>query len=264
MDYLAWALLIGASRLAVISMLLVAGGVKGVVGLAYSRSSSRKLGPWTPGKANNAAACAPLYRGSAIVSLLAAFCSGCGDWSGFGFDANGPELPRLGHALELKAGMVVADVGAGKGELTLALASEVGSSGRVFSTEIDPVRLARLRETVVRSQLGQVTVVEASSRTTGLPPGCCDAIVLRRVYHHLTDPASMNASLLQSLRPGGVLAVIDLPPPFSWHRGSLGISAHIVVDEVARSGFQPLQLISDWPGRGPFASYCAIFRKPRA
>lgn len=205
-----------------------------------------------------------MYRASAIAitSLAAALCAGCGDWSGFGFRANGLELPRLRQALALKAGMVVADVGAGKGELTFALAGEVGPGGYVFSTEIDPARLARLRETVVRGRLGHVAIVEARSDDTGLPPDCCDAIVLRRVYHHLTDPARTNASLLQSLRPGGLLAVIDLPPPFSGHRGSLGISAQVVVDEVTRSGFELLQLIDDWPGRGPFASYCAIFRKP--
>jgi SAM-dependent methyltransferase len=206
-----------------------------------------------------------MLRGSeiAIASLLAALCSGCGNWSGFGFHANGPELPRLRQALALKPDMVVADVGAGKGELTLALAGEVGPGGRVFSTEIDPARLARLRETVAARGVGHVTVVEARSHDTGLPPGCCDAIVLRRVYHHVTDPARTNASLLQSLRPGGLLAVIDLPPPFSGHRGPLGISAQVVVDEVTRSGFELVQRIDDWPGRGPFASYCAIFRKPR-
>ena len=205
-----------------------------------------------------------MCRGSAIAtaSLVAALGSGCGDWSGFGFHADGPELPRLRQALALKAGMVVADVGAGKGELTLALAGEVGPSGRVFSTEIDPARLALLRETAATAGFGHVTVVEARSHDSGLPPGCCDVIVLRRVYHHLTDPARTNASLLESLRPGGLLAVIDLPPPFSGHRGSLGISAQVVVDEVTRSGFELLRLIDGWPGRGPFASYCAIFRKP--
>jgi hypothetical protein len=64
------------------------------------------------------------------------------------------------------------------------------------------------------------------------------------------------------LRPGGLLAVIDLPPPFSGYRGSLGISAQIVVDEVTKSGFELVRLLDDWPGRGPFGSYCAIFRKP--
>lgn len=195
---------------------------------------------------------------TAISLLLSAACAGC-QWTGFGFRADGAEMPRLRQVLALEAGKVVADVGAGKGELTLALAREVGSNGRVFSTEIDAARLERLRAT----KPGNVTVIEAGSHETGLPPNCCDAIVLRRVYHHLTDPASINASLLQALRPGGVLAVIDFPPPFFWGRGSLGVPAKTLVAEVAASGFEPLELIDDWPGRGPLQSYCALFRKPR-
>jgi ubiquinone/menaquinone biosynthesis C-methylase UbiE len=171
-------------------------------------------------------------------------------------------MPRLRQVLALEAGKVVADVGAGEGELTLALAREVGSSGRVFSTEIDPERLRGLREAVVAARLRNVTVVEASASETGLPPNCCDAIVLRRVYHHVTDPSGINASLLRSLRPGGVLAVIDFPPPFFLGRGSLGVPAQAVIGEVTGRGFELLRLIEDWPGRGPLGSYCAVFRKP--
>jgi ubiquinone/menaquinone biosynthesis C-methylase UbiE len=202
--------------------------------------------------------------GKAIAFVLALMCAGCGSWSGFGFHAGGSEMPRLRQVLALKAGMVVADVGAGKGELTLAVAREVGTKGHVFSTEIDPARLRQLRETVRGAGLDNVTVVEAQSSETGLPPNCCDAIVLRRVYHHLIPPVRLNASLRQSLRPGGVLVIIDFPPPFSWMRGSLGVPAQAVIDEVKEAGFELVQLISDWPGRGPLRSYCAVFRKPLA
>lgn len=205
-----------------------------------------------------------MFKASAtsIVFVLASMLAGCGNWAGFGFHAAGPEMLRLRQLLALKTGMTVADVGAGKGELTIALAGEVGPGGRVFSTEIDPPRLKQLRKTVAEAGLNHVTVVEAQTRDTGLPPDCCDAIVLRRVYHHLTDPASVNASLLQSLRPGGTLAVIDLPPPFSWLRGSLGVPAQSVIDEVKGGGFELLRRIDDWPGRGPLESYCIVFRKP--
>ena len=194
----------------------------------------------------------------AIVLLLALACGGC-HWTGGGFRAEGRELPRLRQALALEPGKVVADVGAGKGELTRVLSKEVGPAGRVYSTEIDAARLDALRA----ARLGNVTVVESRSDASGLPPNCCDAIVLRRVYHHLTDPASVNASLLRALRPGGVLVVIDFPPPFFWGRGSLGVPAKEVVSEVAGSGFELLQLLEDWPGRGPLQTYGAVFRKPR-
>jgi ubiquinone/menaquinone biosynthesis C-methylase UbiE len=198
---------------------------------------------------------------AAAPLVLSAVCAGCGNWSGFGFRADGAEMPRLRQVLTLETGTVVADVGAGKGELTFALAKEVGSNGRVFSTEIDPGRLRRLREAVVAAKLDNVTVVEAHGSETGLPLSCCDAIVLRRVYHHLSDPSGINASLLRALRPGGVLAVIDFPPPFFLSRGQFGVPANTVISEVVGSGFQLLGRIDDWPGRGPLESYCVVFRK---
>jgi ubiquinone/menaquinone biosynthesis C-methylase UbiE len=191
---------------------------------------------------------------------MLALLSGC-TWPGGGFNASGPEMPRLTQALDLRPGMVVADVGAGRGQLTLALAAAVGPGGHVFSSEIDQGRLTELRQVVGKA--GNVTLVEAKVRETGLPAACCDAIVLRRVYHHLEEPKNINASLLRALRPGGVLAVIDLPPPFLFpDRSSFGVASRLVVDEVTASGFELLRLHTDWPGRGPLDSYCALFRKP--
>ena len=198
-------------------------------------------------------------KSAAMMVFFAALCSGCGNWTGGGFRADGPEMPRLREVLTLEAGRVVADVGAGKGELTFVLAKEVGPKGHVFSTEIDPRRVSRLRE----AKLDNVTVVEASGTETGLPPACCDAIVLRRVYHHLTDTAAIHASLLRALRPGGVLAVIDFPPPFFLSRGEFGVPADSVISEAVSSGFELVRRMDDWPGRGPLGSYCVVFRKPR-
>jgi SAM-dependent methyltransferase len=103
---------------------------------------------------------------------------------------------------------------------------------------------------------------------------CCDAVVLRRVYHHLSDPAATNVELLRAVRPGGVLAIIDFPPTLSWlwpwppngvprNRKGHGVAAGLVVDEVTASGFELVKVIDDWPGREPLESYCAVFRKLR-
>lgn len=198
----------------------------------------------------------------ALTILLSAACAGCESWTGFGFRDDGRELPRLRQVLALQPGAIVADVGAGKGELTFALSREVGPKGRVLSTDIDPGRVQRLREAVSAGRHDNVTVIEAHGSETGLPANCCDAIVLRRVYHHLSDPSAINAGLLRALRPGGVLAVIDFPPPFFLGRGPFGVPPGSVSGEVTRSGFVLVRLFDDWPGRGPLGSYCALFRKP--
>ena len=210
---------------------------------------------------------------TAIILLVVLLGAGCNNWRGFGFRASGPEMPRLRQVLALKPGMSVADVGAGKGEVTVALAAEVGPRGHVFSTEIDTEALEQIRAVVAAAARENVTVVQAHAHETGLPTRCCDAILLRRVYHHLTHPATTNTDLLRALRPGGVLAVIDFPPTLSWlwpwpprgvpqNRRGHGVEARLVVEEVVASGFELIQVIDDWPGGAPLTSYCAVFRKP--
>jgi ubiquinone/menaquinone biosynthesis C-methylase UbiE len=196
----------------------------------------------------------------ALVVLSAILGAVLTNWRGSGFHADGPELSRLGQVLALEPGMSVADVGAGNGQLTVALARAVGSSGRVYSNDLD---LEQVRATVAAARLANVTFVQSKVDDASLPDNCCEAIVVRRVYHHLSDPAAINASLLRSLRPGGVLAVIDFPPVVSWLWPlNHGVAARRVAQEVTASGFQLVQTIEDWPGRGPLTSYCVVFTKP--
>ena len=48
------------------------------------------------------------------------------------------EIDHLVQILQLKPGSIVADVGAGSGEVSIAIAERVGPLGRVYSTEINP------------------------------------------------------------------------------------------------------------------------------
>ena len=184
------------------------------------------------------------------------------------------ELDRLESTLGLRSGMVVADVGAGDGDYTLWAARIVGPGGWVYTTEIDPEKRRVLESRVRETGLQDVTVVEAGVSETGLPEKCCDAIFMRGVYHHLTDPPAIDASLLQALRPGGLLAVIDFPPTlwlWPWtpkgipeDRGGHGIASELVVKELTAQGFELVRVENDWPAGWLIAHYCALFRRPPA
>jgi len=175
------------------------------------------------------------------------------------------EVKRLAALMEWKPGTVAADIGAGDGEYTFAAVERVGAAGKVFATEIDVKKLAELRSEVSRRKLGKVIVVESKEADTGLPTGCCDAIFLRRVYHHLTKPVEFDANLVRSLKPGGRLAIIDFAPRAGLdpvegvpsNRGGHGIPQKIVIEELSAAGLQAEKIVNDWPGN----SYCVLFVK---
>lgn len=169
--------------------------------------------------------------------------------------ARPPDATRLAEALGLRAGMVVADVGAGAGDWAVAIAPLVQPGGRVFATEIDTGRLASIRRAVEEAGLANVTIIEARADDTGLPDACCDAAFLRHVYHHLTDPGATLASLARALKPGGQLAVIDFEA--SWggtpagvpdDRGGHGMPVALLEEELRRAGFAPIHTRRDWSG----------------
>ncbi len=180
------------------------------------------------------------------------------------------EAARLSEALNLKPGAMVAEVGAGKGQLTLLLAQQVGPSGRVLSTEFEPKKLRKISRSVQKHGVENVTILQGSQTGSELPPESCDAIFMRGVYHHLTAPQEMNRNLFRALRPGGMLAVIDFPPRLLlslWmpkgipdNRGGHGIRKQLLEEEVTLVGFQRMREYDDWPSR----LYCVVFRKPAA
>jgi SAM-dependent methyltransferase len=178
------------------------------------------------------------------------------------------EVTRLVQLLELHPGSVVADVGAGSGEVTVEIARQLGSESRVYGTDINQDRLSEIRDAASKASLANVTVLEGDPNRTNLPDGCCDALVVRYVYHHFADPAAMNASILRALKPGGRFAVMDGPPdkgptrdvPPS-RRGSgndHGVFRDTVVTELKAAGFEIVQVLPEWPGN----LFLVLARKP--
>jgi ubiquinone/menaquinone biosynthesis C-methylase UbiE len=175
------------------------------------------------------------------------------------------EVARLAKLMEWKAGTVVADIGAGDGRFSFEAAAKVGPTGRVYATEIDEDKLKELRDEVKKRNLTNVTVVTSKEADTGLAEGCCDAIFLRRVYHHLTKPEEFDARLVAALKPGGRLAIIDFPPRAGYdkvegipvNRGGHGIAEKLVVEELTAAGLRMEREVKDWPDD----DYCVIFVK---
>lgn len=171
------------------------------------------------------------------------------------------EANLLADALDITVGMTVGEIGAGAGWLTVAMARRVGPSGRVYSTELEDRQLDEIRAAVRDAGASNVTVLEAAEQSTNLPPGCCDAIFMRRVYHHLWDPAAIVADIERALKPMGRLAIIEFGS--GGVIGAVtreGIDSDDLVAQVTGAGLERVA-VDDWPGLG---HYVAVFRKTLA
>lgn len=155
---------------------------------------------------------------------------------------------RIFEALEAGEGDTVCEIGAGDGDLTIAVARRVGPTGRVYTSELGDNRVRELKENVARSSLAHITVVEGDPARTNFPDAACDAIFMRNVYHHFAEPAAMNAAIGAALKPGGRLAVVDFAPSGTeaerpadrGESGKHGISADTLTRELQAAGFEPV------------------------
>jgi predicted methyltransferase len=151
----------------------------------------------------------------------------------------------------IRAGMRVAELGAGGGYTSELLARAVGPTGVVYSQNSDFI-LKRFAEQPWSARLATPpmhNVVRVDRNFDDpLPPEArnLDAVLIVLFYHDTvwqgTDRAKMNRAVYDALRPGGVYGIIDhsarpgsgTADVQTMHR----IDEPVVVQEVTAAGFQ--------------------------
>ncbi|QEH32494.1 Ubiquinone/menaquinone biosynthesis C-methyltransferase UbiE [Aquisphaera giovannonii] len=112
-------------------------------------------------------------------------------------------------ALKIRPGDTVADVGAGAGYHSIRLARRVGEKGTVLATDVQREMIAMLERNAREAGLANIRPVLATQRSTKLPDGKVDLILMVDVYHEATDPEALLKGLLVALRPGGRLVLVE-------------------------------------------------------
>jgi len=112
-------------------------------------------------------------------------------------------------ALALKAGMVVADVGAGTGYLSRRMAAAVGPGGKVLAVDVQPEMIEMLKQLARKAHLSQIVPVLGSETDVKLQPNSVDLAIMVDVYHELAYPFEVLASIIRALKPGGRVVFVE-------------------------------------------------------
>ncbi|MFT3978436.1 MAG: class I SAM-dependent methyltransferase [Sphingomonas bacterium] len=152
---------------------------------------------------------------------------------------------------EIKRGMTVADIGAGEGYYTIRLAQRVGKDGRVLAEDIVPAVRDALAERVARERLDNVSVRLGAPADPRLPDASFDRVFMVHMYHEIEQPYEFLWRMRPSLRPGGLVVVVDANRPTADH----GTPPDLLRCEFAAVGYQLVKM-DDMPSAG---GYLATF-----
>lgn len=164
------------------------------------------------------------------------------------------------NAIGVEPGMVVADVGAGTGYISMKLARRVGPAGRVYAEDVQPEMLDHVRENCSEAHLANVEAVLGSETDPRLPAEKLDLILLIDVYHEFSQPEKMLQALRRSLRRDGRLVLLEYrkEDPSIPIKPDHKMSIADVKTEVEAEGFHLDKVIDTLPRQHIFIFHKAL------
>jgi len=159
--------------------------------------------------------------------------------------------------LAIQPGTVIADIGAGSGYHSALLSKMVGN-GKVYAVDVEPEMIAYLKDRIKLEGYKNIIPVLSTEQKVSLPANSIDVMLLVDVYHEFSFPYEMTLSMLEALKPGGKLVLVEFRaedpnvPIKTIHK----MSEQQAVKEFKASGFLFEKNIGNLPWQ-----HCLIFRK---
>lgn len=143
----------------------------------------------------------------------------------------------------LEPGMLVADLGAGSGNYTLAAARAVGRRGVVYAVDIQQELLSRIKNAASKEGLENVEAVWGDIETlggSGLLDETVDAVIVSNILFLLEEKENLVKEISRILKQNGKVLVVDWKDSF----GGIGpkpetiVSSNATKDLFEKHGFE--------------------------
>jgi ubiquinone/menaquinone biosynthesis C-methylase UbiE len=152
-------------------------------------------------------------------------------------DRQPPE--EIMDALDFRPGMIVGEIGAGSGRMTMWLAQRVGPEGKIYANDIDEEALGKLRRRCERDDVRNVEIIVGEVKDPLLPESTLDLVFLINVYHHADDPVALLHNARASLAAGGLLAIVECDPgKIDWAKEHGCVAPDEMVRQLSGAGYE--------------------------
>lgn len=113
------------------------------------------------------------------------------------------------HALDLKPGEVIADIGAGSGYFTFHLARHVGDNGKVYAVDVSPDMILHMNRRIRELKANNVITLLADPDDPLLPDRSVNRFFFSDSWHHIENQSKYLSLMKRMLKPGGEIVMID-------------------------------------------------------
>ena len=140
-------------------------------------------------------------------------------------------------AIELSDGMVVGEIGAGRGRYSVILADAVGKNGLIYANDIDKGDLDYLDLRCDRDGITNITIIRGKELDPLLPVNKLDMIFIVNSYHHFSSPVELLQNAHPALKGSGTLVIIEGVPGRYGKGSSHATPKEDLISQVKEAGY---------------------------
>ena len=138
----------------------------------------------------------------------------------------------------IEKGMIIGEIGAGRGRYAVKIAEKVGQEGLVYANDIDEGDLDYLEHRCKRDNILNIKTVVGEIYDPKFPITNFDVLFLINTYHHLDDPVKLLTNAIKYLKPEGTLVIIEADPEKEeHHHDGESTKKEKVIEKVKESGY---------------------------
>jgi tRNA A58 N-methylase Trm61 len=145
---------------------------------------------------------------------------------------------KVMDAAGVKPGMVIGEVGAGRGRFTVHLAHRVGETGRIYANDINQAGLDHVRDRCRQDGIKNVEIIVGKEEDPLFPKDALDMVFIVMTYHHLSQPVALLKNIIPSLKSGAKVVIVDPDPVKSRWQASETTSPEKMRREATEAGFE--------------------------
>ena len=116
----------------------------------------------------------------------------------------------IADRMHLLPGMVVVEIGPGKGTYTKAVAERVLPSGKVFAVDVQEAVLKRLREKIAREKIANVEARIDNAHSFSFPDESVDRVLAITCLPEIPNPVLVLRECKRILRRNGLVSLCEL------------------------------------------------------